>query len=72
MKSTHNQLSEQKVSLLALIFFLMGALPLYSYFQALAQPSSLALTAFKSHPLVQMTILGLAVAGVFELVSYLG
>jgi uncharacterized membrane protein len=72
MKSTQDQLSEQKVSLLALIFFLMGALPLYSYFQALAQPSGSALTALNSHPLVRVTILGLAVAGAFELVTYLG
>ena len=72
MKPIQNNSSEQKVSLLALIFFLMGALPLYSYFQALAQPSGSALTALNSHPLVRMSILGLAVVGAFELVSYLG
>jgi hypothetical protein len=61
---------EPKVSFLALVFFLIGALPLYSYFQGPRDRGNAATTSFPLDPLWKFAVMGVVVAGTIELVGF--
>jgi hypothetical protein len=58
--------TEQKTSLVALLFFLMGALHIYRQIQSLSK-SNHSITAFETHPLLKVALVALIVAGILEL-----
>ncbi len=59
---------EPKVSFLALVFFLIGALPLYSHFQT-SRGRVLSFSPFD--PLLKVAVMGTIVAGTIELIGFL-
>jgi hypothetical protein len=61
---------EPKVSFLALVFLLIGAVHLYSYFQGSRDRGNTAAASFPLDPLLKFAVMGVVVAGTIELVEF--
>ncbi|GBF81558.1 hypothetical protein [Aphanothece sacrum] len=60
------QQSRQKMSLIAFLFFMMGAIHLYGYIQGNDQQNN-SLTTLNGSQFIKITLVGVTLAGILEI-----